>query len=199
MIALYDFTLSGNCYKVRLLLALLGLEYKVITVNLAEGKHREAEFTKPHPFNKVPVLVDDDTVIWDSQAILVYLACQYGNERWLPRNPESMGKIMQWLSVAAQLIPESFGAARRYFLLNAPVDIDAAQKKASELLQVFENHLRERNWLECDRLTIADIACFPYIALAADGKITLDAYPNVTAWIERIKQYPGYIGMPGLS
>jgi len=59
---------------------------------------------------------------------------------------------------------------------------------------VFENHLRDRNWLECDRATIADIACFP--TLPADA---LDAYPNVVAWIERIKEHPGYVGMPGLS
>jgi len=59
--------------------------------------------------------VDNDTVIWDSQAILVYLAHQYGDEDWLPSDPESMGKIMQWLSVAAELIAESFAVARRHF------------------------------------------------------------------------------------
>ena len=106
---------------------------------------------------------------------------------------------MQWLSVAAELITESFAVARRYCLTKTPVDIDVAQKKAYELLYVFENHLCDRFWLECERATIADIACFPYIALAADGKIALDAYPNVVAWIERIKQHSGYVGMPGLS
>ncbi|MBV8885466.1 MAG: glutathione S-transferase family protein [Chroococcidiopsidaceae cyanobacterium CP_BM_RX_35] len=198
MIALYDFTLSGNCYKVRLMLALLGLKYKVIPVNLQAGEHKSTEFLKRHPFGKVPVLVDGDTVIWDSQAILVYLARKYG-EDWLPSHPELMGKIMQWLSVAAQSIAESLAAARRHFLLNAQEDIDAAQKKAYELLGVFENHLGDRHWLECDHPTIADIACFPYIALAAEGKISLDAYPSVIAWVERVKQYPGYVGMPGLS
>lgn len=157
MISLYDFTLSGNCYKVRLMLALLGLEYKAIPVNLKEGEHMEAEFLKRHPFGKVPVLVDDNTVIWDSQAILVYLAHQYGDEDWLPSDAESMGKITQWLSVAAQLITESFAVARRHFLTETPVDIDVAQLKAYELLYVFENHLRDavkgglplraRNWL----------------------------------------------------
>lgn len=150
MIDLYDFTLSVNCYKVRLMLSLLGLEYKAIPVNLKEGEHREAEFLKRHPFGKVPVLVDDDTVIWNSQAILVYLARQCGDKDWLPSNPESMAKIIQWLSVAAQLIAESFAVARRYFLSKAPVDIDVAQKKAYELLKVFENHLRDRDWLECE-------------------------------------------------
>jgi len=64
-------------------------------------------------------------------------------------------------------------------------DIDVAQKKAYELLYVFENHLRDRSWLECDRATIADIACFPTLRSAADGK-ALDAYPNVVVWIERL-------------
>lgn len=77
-------------------------------------------------------------------------------------------------------------------------DVDLAQKKADQTLQIFNTHLSDRKWLECDRPTIADIACFPYIGLAADGKISLADYSHVNAWIERIKQLPGYVSMPGL-
>jgi glutathione S-transferase len=66
------------------------------------------------------------------------------------------------------------------------------------VLAVIDRHLAQRQWLELDRPTIADIACFPYIALAADGKISLNDYPNLVSWIDRVKQLPSFIGMPGL-
>lgn len=198
MVKLYDFALSGNSYKARLMLSLLGLKYELIPVNLREGEHKSAQFLKLNPFGQVPVLVDGDVVIWDSQAILVYLARRYGGEDWLPIDAESMSNVMQWLSCAANEIQNGLAAARRHFLMNVQLDVDLAQKKAYQTLQILNVHLSDRKWLECDRPTIADIACFPYIGLAADGKISLADYPHVNAWIERIKQLPGYVGMASL-
>ena len=79
---------------------------------------------------------------------------------------------------------------------NSPQLLD--MNPLGQVLQVLDKHLGERKWLECDRPTIADVACYPYVGLAPDGKVSLEAYPNVIAWIERIKQLPGYISMPGL-
>ncbi len=106
-----------------------------------------------------------------------------------------MAKVVQWLSTSANEIQQSVAAARLHFLFNAKIDLELAQSKAHKVLQVMNEHLQGRNWLECDRPTIADIACFPYIALAADGKIALKDYPRVIAWINGIKQLPGYVGM----
>lgn len=196
MITLYHFGVSGNSHKVRLMLSLLGLNYESITPT--NGQHKDLAFLKLNPFGQVPVLVDDDIVIWDSQAILVYLARRYGGEDWLPLEAEPMAKVMQWLSTAANEIQHGLSATRLYYLLNVKLDVELAEQKSYLALGVLEQHLQERQWLECDRPTLADIACFPYVALAGDAKISLEPYPHVVAWIERIKQLPGFIGMPGI-
>lgn len=197
MLKLYDLNLSGNCYKVRLMLSLLGLEHELVAVNLSAGEHKSSAFLTLNPLGQVPILIDGDVVIRDSQAILVYLARRYGGEDWLPVEAEAMAKVGQWLSTAANEIQHSVAAARLHFIFNAKIDLELAQSRAFKILQVMDGHLQQ-DWLEGDRPTIADIACFPYIALAADGKIALEDYPHVIAWISRIKQLPGYVGMPGL-
>ncbi len=179
------------------MLSLLGLEYESVIPK--SGEHKSPSFLKLNPFGQVPVLVNDDVVIRDSHAILVYLARRYGRETWLPNDAESMSRIMQWLSTAANDIRQSFEPARWHYLFNrAQVDVEAAQTKAYALLDIIDAHLTERQWLELDRPTIADVACFPYIGLAADGKISLDNYPYVISWINRTKQLSGYVSMPGL-
>ena len=110
MIQLYDIELSGNCYKVRLMLSLLGLEYERVPIALNKGEHKTEEFLKLNPLGQVPVLRDGDVVIRDAQAILVYLARRYGSEDWLPGEAEPMSKVVQWLSVAANEIQHGVAA-----------------------------------------------------------------------------------------
>lgn len=93
-----------------------------------------------------------------------------------------MAKVMQWLSIAANEIQNSLAAARKHFLLNAKIDLELTQKRAHEILQIMNEHLAQQQWLECDRPKITDIACFPYVGLAADGKIFLAAYLDIIAW-----------------
>jgi glutathione S-transferase len=199
MLKLYDFPLSGNCYKVRLFLSLLGLDYEPIVVDLRAGEHKQAPFLQLNPLGQVPVLIDDDVVIRDSQAVLVYLARRYSREDWLPTDAASMGKVMEWLSTAAKEIANYLATARLYYLFGAKVDIDLLEKQAHVLLKVIDAHLAERHWLALDHPTIADLACFPYIALAGDAKISLEAYSHIGTWMERIKQLPGFIVMPGIT
>lgn len=87
MITLYEFALSGNCHKVRLMLSLLGLDYQSIIVNGSERQHKSTEFLVMNPFGQVPVLTDGEVSVRDSQAVLVYLAKKYGNNKWLPEDP----------------------------------------------------------------------------------------------------------------
>lgn len=199
MLKLYDFTLSGNCYKVRLFLSLLGLDYEPIAVDLRAGEHKKAPFLQLNPLGQVPVLIDDDVVIRDSQAVLVYLARRYSREDWLPTDAASMGKVMEWLSTAAKEIANYLATARLHYLFGANVDIELLEKQAHALLKVIDAHLSERHWLALDHPTIADLACFPYIALAGDAKISLEAYPHIGAWMTRLKQLPGFIVMPGIT
>jgi len=198
MLKLYDFTLSGNCYKVRLMMALLNLEHELVSINVKNGEQKTPEFLNLNQWGQVPVLVDGDLVLRDSQAILVYLARHYGGESWLPNDAEAMSLVMQWLSTAVHDIQQGFAAARVYHLFGRQLDIETATARAYGVLKVMNQHLAQRQWLELNCPTIADIACFPYIALAEDGKISLANYPYVVDWITRVKQLPGYVGMPGL-
>ena len=196
---LYDFELSGNCYKVRLLLSLLDIAYENVAVDLRAGAHKAPEYLRINPLGQVPTLVDGDVVLRDSQAILIYLARRHGGESWLPTDAEGLARVAQWLSSAANEIAHGLAAARGYHLMKRTyIDIEAATARGHAFLHMLDGHLRQREWLECDRPTIADIACFPYVALAHQGDIALSAYPDVSAWIERMRQLPRFIAMPGL-
>ncbi len=196
MIKLYGHELSGNSYKARLFLALLHLKHQYLRVDLLQGEHKSPEFLKLNPFGQVPVLVDGETVFQDAQAILVYLARRYGGDRWLPLDAEPLSRIVRWLSITAGEIRQGPENARLYHLFGVKsINIKRATQKAKLILQLFNDHLSDRTWLEFERPTIADIAAFPYIALAPDGQICLEDYPHVLAWIERVKELPGFIDM----
>lgn len=200
MIKLYGHELSGNCYKVQLLLSLLAVEYQYVRVDLLNGEHNSPEFMKLNPFKQVPVLVDDDFVLQDAQAILVYLARRYGNKQWLPAEAELESRVMRWLFVAASEIRQGPESARLFYLLNVEsINIEVARQKSMFILDRIEQHLTEREWLELGHPTIADIAVFPYVALVSDGKISLDKYSQVRAWIGRIRGLPNFVGMPNIE
>jgi glutathione S-transferase len=198
MMKLYDAKLSGNAYKIRLMLSLLNLEHELIPVNLKDGEHKSPPFLELNRWGQVPVLVDGDLVLRDSQAILVYLAKRYGGESWLPNDPGSTALVMQWLFTAVHDIQQGLSMARVHYLLGRPIDIELATTRAYGVLKIFNEHLAQRQWLELGHPTIADIACFPYVAMAKDGKISLTDYPDVIAWIERVQQLPGYVELPSL-
>lgn len=199
MIKLYGHEISGNCHKVRLMLSLLKLEYEWIKVDLIKGEHKSPEYLALNPFGQVPTLVDGDVTLADAQAILIYLGRKYGGETWLPLDAVLLAQVVRWLSTAAGEVRQGPENARLHYLFNATsINIERATQKAEFILKQLDSHLSTRTWLECDRPTIADIAIFPYIALAPDGKIDLTPYANVLIWIDRVKQLPGFIGMVGI-
>ena len=199
MITLYGHEMSGNSYKVRLLLELLNLEYEWVKVDLMQGEHKSPEYLALNPFGQVPLLVDGDIKLADAQAILVYLARQYGGDTWLPLDPLSLAQVVRWLSTTAGEIRQGPENARLYHLFGASsINIERAYQKSEYILTQLNHHLSTRTWLEFEYPTIADIAVFPYVALAGDGKIDLNPYPNVITWINRVKQLPSYIPMAGL-
>jgi glutathione S-transferase len=198
MIELYEFPLSGNCHKVRLMLSLLGLDYRSILVRGAEREHKQAQFLALNPFGQVPVLVDSGFVVRDSHAILVYLARRYGAPTWWPDDAQELATVASWLFTAANEIARGPNAARLHRKFGRPLDYDTALGVAGEVMGIIEAHLRNRSWLALDRVSIADIACFPYLALAQEGGIDLAPYPAMRRWFERIQNLPGYVAMPGL-
>ena len=200
MILLYGHELSGNTYKVRLLLELLKLDYEYKQVDLIKGEHRQLPYLAINPFGQVPALVDGDQALRDAQAILVYLARQYGGDIWLPVDAVSLSQVVRWLSTTAGEVRQGPENARLYHLFGVKtINIERATDKAHLILKLLDDHLSDRDWLEFERPTIADIAVFPYVALAPDGEISLDGYPHVLAWIERIKRLPHFIGMRGIE
>jgi glutathione S-transferase len=198
MIRLYDIERSGNCYKARLLLALLGLEHRLVPVDLPAGEHKKPEFLAINPMGQVPVLIDDGLTLRDSQAILVYLARRYGGDGWLPTEAEGLARVMQWLSLAANELLNGAALARAILRFKREADLGRAQTLARTVLGVMDRHLESRSWLELERPTVADIACYPYVALAPEGQVPLDPHTSVQAWIARVEALPGYIGMQGL-
>jgi len=194
---LHDLELSGNCYKVRLFCALLGLKLDVVPVDLMGGAHKKSPFIDLNAFGEIPVLEDGGLLLRDSQAILVYLARKYGGD-WLPTDAGSMAQIVTWLMVAENEIARGPGDARLHDKFGFKLDVDRARTNAARILGLIENHLKTHDWLALDRPTIADLACMPYIALGHEGGVTLAPYPAIQAWIGRIKALPGFLSMPAL-
>lgn len=197
---LYDLELSGNCYKVRLFLSLLGQPHQRVAVDFMGGEHKASPLLDKNPFGELPVLEHGEHQFRDSQAILVYLARHYGGDKWLPTTDASeMAEVMQWLMVAENEIARGPGDARLHDLLGYDIDVATARQRAARILNIIEGHLEDRDWLTLGRATIADIACFPYIALGHQGGVGLAAYPAIRAWLGRIAALPGFIDMPGLQ
>jgi glutathione S-transferase len=201
---LYSHPLSLNGYKVRLLLAFMGQECNCENVDLINDRHKSHDFLAMHPLGQVPVLVDEDLAIWDSQAILVYLARKFENEQWLPLNAKASAQITSWLSFAAKELAIGLAAARVHHILGGQginfvtrlnIDIDQATAQGEKSLEVLDHSLAKNQWLVGNIPTIADIACFPAIEFAHEGKISLRTYPHVQTWVDRMKQQLGYIPM----
>jgi glutathione S-transferase len=195
-IKLYRHPLSGHAHRVQLLLSLLGLEATLVDVDLAAGEHKQAEFLTKNRFGQVPVLEDGDTVIADSNAILVYLAKKYDTSKtWLPADPATAAEVQRFLSTAAGQIAFGPAAARLVNVFGATLDHKRAIEVAHNVLGVLETHLGGRRWLVGNNPTIADVANYTYIAHAPEGDVPLDNYPNVQAWLDRIADLPKFVPM----
>jgi len=195
---LYDLELSGNCYKVRLFAALAKIQLDIVPVNFLEGEHKQPPLIDLNPWGEIPILQDGAVVLRDSQAILVYLATRYADESWLPRDPAGLGEVMQWLSTAANEIQNGPGAARLVDKFGYAIDKADTVQRSARILPLIDAHLAAHRWLAQERPTIADCAVMPYVALAPEGGIALQAYPHIRQWIGRIKELPGFIPMPGV-
>lgn len=195
---LYDLELSGNCYKVRLLCALLGVPLEIIPVDFLAGAHKRSPVIDLNPFGELPVFQDGDVVLRDSQAILMYVARKWGGETWLPADAADMARVCEWLFVAENEIARGPNDARLHDKFGYTLDVATARANAARILGLLEQRLTRRSWLALDRPTIADIACMPYVALGHEGGVPIDGYPALHAWVQRVKQLPGFIGMPAI-
>ncbi|WP_086931764.1 glutathione S-transferase family protein [Agarilytica rhodophyticola] len=194
MIKLYDFELSGHAHRVRLMLSLLNLEYEKVSLDLANGEHKKEPYKSINPFSLVPVLDDDGVVIRDSVAILAYLATKYGPQ-WYPQEPEAVARIHEWLSLSTREIAEGPGRARLITVFGADFDQALTIEESHALLTKINDLLADQDWMAINAPTIADIACYSYIAHAPEGKVSLDNYPNILRWLAKVEALEGFIPM----
>ncbi len=201
---LYDYSLSGSCYKVRLLLAFLKLDYAREQVDFYPGRaHKSLDFLELNPLGQIPVLEDGDLRLRDAQAILCYLADKYDKSgQWLPRDPDLFGTVMMWLMFAGGEIMAA-SAARLHDSLGYDLDIAAARQKAHAAFRILDDHLTLRaiestRWIAGDHPTIADVACFPYVALSGDGGIGHEDYPALRNWMRAFRRLPRFHAMSGI-
>ncbi len=194
-IRLHRFVLSGHSHRVELFLSLLKLPYEPVDVDLSANAHKQPAFLAMNPFGQVPVIQDGDITLADSNAILVYLASKYDSGQWLPRDPVAAAAVQRWLSVAAG--PLAFGpaAARRATLSKAPVNTEEAIARAKGLFTVMEAELQTSSFLAGNAPTIADVANYTYTAHAPEGNVSLDPYPGLRNWLQRIEALPGFVPM----
>jgi glutathione S-transferase len=185
---------SGNSYKVRILLSLLGVGYEKVMLDTRKQQHKEPAFLKLNPRGEVPVLEDDGIVLWDSAAILIYLARRYGGDTWLPAAPAQMGPVMQWVALAGNEIQFGLQYARRGVLQNrwTAGTLEQGHAMGRVALDALEGRLKDNQWLALGRPTIADVACFPYVETAPEARVPLEPYPGIVAWLARCKALPGW-------
>ena len=193
---LFEIAPSGNCHKIRLFLSLLQIPYQSVPVDVANLQQKSAPFLKMNPLGQVPVLKDGETVVWDSQAILVYLARQYAAPSWLPLDAVGLSRVMEWLSTAANEVARGPSLLRVHYKFGRAIAMEDAQQLTTVVLQILEQHLKSADWLAAEHITIADIAIYSYIALAPEGKVDLTPYPSICLWLSRIQALPNYVGMP---
>lgn len=199
-INLYRHALSGHAHRAQLLLSLLGLEANIIDVDLMGGAHKAPEFLQKNLFGQVPVLEDGDVTVADSNAILVYLATKYDPQRtWLPTDAEEAAEVQRFLSVAAGPVASGPAAARLVNVFGAGLDHQKAIDTAYALFDVLEQHLSGREWLAANHATIADVANYAYIAHAPEGDVSLENYPNVRGWLNRVEGLSGFVAMQATS
>jgi glutathione S-transferase len=195
---LYDLDISGNCYKIRLFLSLLNIPYRRVAVNTRLGENKTPEFLALNPRGQVPVLDDDGFIVWDSASILVYLARKHGGKTWYPTEAREASHVSRWLAISQQteITTTGLSRARAITLFGVRGNLEDFRERGRHFLRFLDGHLRGRQWLALDRPTIADIGCYPYIALAPDGGVALDEFGNVGSWMGRIRALPGYVQLP---
>jgi glutathione S-transferase len=194
-IKLYRHALSGHCHRVELLLNLLELPYERIDIDLRAREQKQPAFLQLNRFGQVPVIDDGGTVIADSNAILVYLAKRYDDGKWLPADPVGAAQVQRWFSVAAGPLATGPAGARRATVFGAPLDAQALIAQSHALLAIIEEELAEHDYLLGPTPTLADIACYSYIAHAPEGNVSLESYAHVRAWLSRIEQWPNFVAM----
>jgi glutathione S-transferase len=196
MLRLYDYLPSGNGYKVRLLLAQLGVPFEIVEKDILRGETRTPDFLAKNPNGRIPVLeIEPDEFLPESNAILCYLA---DGTSFLPDDRLARARVLQWMCFE-QYSHEPNIATVRFWLTHGGLDderraaLPGKQRLGYAALDVMEDHLRSRRWFVGERYSIADIALYAYTHVAGEGGFDLGRYPAIRAWLERVRAEPGHV------
>jgi glutathione S-transferase len=191
-VRLNDYAASGNCYKARLLLALLARPYERVALDIFAGDTLTEEYGRINPARETPVLeLDDGTTLTQSNAILWYLA---EGTPYLPDTPLERAQVTQWLHFEQERVMSGIGSARFRILTGRdPELVPPRLALGTTALEMLEARLDAHEWLVGGRASIADVGNFAYTHVAPDAGYDLDPYPNVAAWIGRIEALPRFM------
>ena len=200
MLKVYGDYNSGNCYKIKLMLHLLGLEYQWHAIDILKGEAQTPAFLAKNPNGKVPVLeLEDGTCLWESNAILNFLA---DGSEFLPSEPRLRTQVLQW-QFFEQYSHEPYIAVARFieFYLGLPPErleeYRKLQTRGYKALDVMEQQLGRTPFLVGEHYSIADVTLYAYTHVAHQGGFDLSAYPAITAWLERVASHPRHVAMQG--
>ncbi|HET6657811.1 MAG TPA: glutathione S-transferase family protein [Gaiellaceae bacterium] len=193
-VVLYDSAVSGNCYKVRLLFALLGVEYERRELSVVDKSNREEELGALNPGLRVPtVVLDDGRPLGESGAILWYFG---DGTQYVPRDPYDRAKALQWMFFE-QYSHEPYIAVARNWLMHdlapSPEALAERQRGGYVALDALERGLADGSDFLAGGFSIADIALYAYTHVAREGGFDVSGYPSIQAWIERVSAQPGYV------
>jgi glutathione S-transferase len=196
MMTLYDSPLSGNCWKVRVLLSQLGLEYRAVQVDVVDHSGRRELMAGKTSIYRVPLLeLDDGSCLAESGAILWHLS---RGTQYLPDDALEQARVLQWMFFEQNGHEPNLAVARYWLtILGRPAEFEKPlahrQKRAHEALGVMEERLADSAFFAGDGYTIADIALYPYTRRADEAGISLGDYGNVRSWLARVESQPGFI------
>jgi glutathione S-transferase len=203
-LVLYNYELDESCYKARLALSMLGLDWQAVAVDVFPGKeHLTLPFLTMNPSGRLPILKDGDFVLHGTEAILAHLARSHDpTGRWLPAQGRAFAAVMQWLNFSARDLDATI-AARQHSLFDTPGDEATLRAASSRAIRIMDDHMTARGfaraeWFAAPHATIADIALFPAFALSRDFGIDHDEYPALRRWARRFRALPGFKTMPGI-
>lgn len=203
-IILYNFELDENCYRVRLALGALGLEWTAVAIDMVPGgEHLKPAMLALNPMGDLPVLSDGELTLTGPTAIMSYLARRYGGDALLPvDDPAFYGQVQQWLEFSATAL-KAAREARVTSLFGGADDEAALRAAARKALRVMDDAMTLRHydgaeWFVGDGATLADLALFPSFALSRDYHLGHEEFPALRRWARKVRTIPGFKTMPGI-
>jgi glutathione S-transferase len=198
-VLLYNSPVSGNCYKVRLLFAHLGIDCEKQDVSVVDRSNRRELLGELNPSLRVPtVVLDDGRPLAESNAILWYFG---DGTRFVPDDPYLRAQILQWMFFEQYEVEPALAVVRFWLTYSGTPEKLSAERRdeltvsGNRALRALDRHLGGRDWLVGEAMTIADISVYAYTHVAHEGGFELEQYPNVRAWQERLAAEPGHIAI----